>query len=468
MSTLSAIHGSMSSCQHHWPAVRLGDHLDFVTSGSRGWAQYYSEAGSIFIRVGNFNRGFVSLDLSQTQRVQPLESAERHRTRIIPGDVLITITADLGMTAVVPGSLGEAYINQHVALLRPKATFNPYFLAWFIGCTRQAEDQLFEKDRGAVKAGLGLDDLRGLQVPLPPIETQQAIVAQLEARLSRLDKAVEDLRSVEAKLVRHRASVLAAATSGSLVPTEADLARREGRTYEPASVLLDRILAERRTRWEADQIASFRAKGKVPRDDKWKAKYDPPVAPNTTDLPELPEGWAWASGALLFSWSSGEGLTQKQIQAGEHPVYGGNGVTGYHNACVTMEPTLVIGRVGAQCGNVYLTSGPAWITDNAIYASSIPSLISMAFVGLVFTQAGLNQRSAGSGQPFVNQKMLNETAVALPPLAEQTRIVSEFDRIMSCADALVTSITKFRQRSGSLRSAILQAAFQPPEAAHAS
>jgi len=148
---------------------------------------------------------------------------------------------------------------------------------------------------GSTRLKLPQGMMRLIPLVVPHIDTQRAIVAQLEARLSRLDKAVEDLRSVEAKLVRHRASVLAAATSGNLVPTEADLARREGRTYEPASVLLDRILAERRARWEADQFAAFRAKGKVPRDDTWKAKYDPPVAPNTTDLPELPEGWVWAS-----------------------------------------------------------------------------------------------------------------------------------------------------------------------------
>ncbi len=89
--------------------------------------------------------------------------------------------------------------------------------------------------------------------------------------------------------------MLKAAVEGRLVPTEAELARAEGRDYEPASVLLERILAERRRRWEEAELAKMKAKGKAPKDDRWKAKYKEPVEPDTSDLPELPEGWCWAS-----------------------------------------------------------------------------------------------------------------------------------------------------------------------------
>jgi type I restriction enzyme S subunit len=84
--------------------------------------------------------------------------------------------------------------------------------------------------------------------------------------------------------------MLKAACEGRLVPTEAELAQAEGRDYEPADVLLQRLLTERRAKWEADELARMQAKGKPPKDDRWKAKYKEPEPPDTSELPELPEG----------------------------------------------------------------------------------------------------------------------------------------------------------------------------------
>src|SRR5207249_4757867 len=146
---------------------------------------------------------------------------------------------------------------------------------------------------------------------------------------------------------------------------EAELARKETRSYETGEQLLQRILKERREKWNG------------------KGKYKEPKCPNVANLPRLPDGWTFATGEQLFTWSSGEGLTQKQIQSGEYPVYGGNGITGYHSSFIVEHPTLVIGRVGALCGNVYLSEGAAWITDNAIYATSVPST-SLKFLQIAF------------------------------------------------------------------------------------
>ena len=130
---------------------------------------------------------------------------------------------------------------------------------------------------------------------------QHRIVEAIESYFTRLDDAVATLERVQRNLKRYRASVLKAAVEGRLVPTEAELARAEGRDYEPASVLLERILAERRRRWEEAELAKMKAKGKTPKDDKWKAKYKEPVAPDTSNLPDLPEGWCWATVEQLAS-----------------------------------------------------------------------------------------------------------------------------------------------------------------------
>ena len=133
------------------------------------------------------------------------------------------------------------------------------------------------------------------EIPVPPLPEQHRIVAAIETQFTRLDAAVAALQRVQANLKRYRASVLQAACEGRLVPTEAELARAEGRSYEPADQLLQRILQERRAKWEAEQLADMKAKGKVPKDDRWKSKYREPVKPDTSELPELPEGWVWAS-----------------------------------------------------------------------------------------------------------------------------------------------------------------------------
>jgi type I restriction enzyme S subunit len=115
---------------------------------------------------------------------------------------------------------------------------------------------------------------------------------------------------------------------------------------------------------------------------------------------------------------------------------GGNGVAGRHSEWLIDKPTLVIGRVGALCGNVYATEGGVWVTDNAIYAKEIAPKVNLRFVSLVYTWCDLNANAGGSGQPFVNQTTLDSVVIPLPPLIEQIEIVRRFDALSSIADSL--------------------------------
>jgi type I restriction enzyme S subunit len=283
--------------------------------------------------------------------------------------------------------------------------------------------------------------LRDYPFPLAPLDQQKRIVAEIEKQFSRLDEAVANLKRVKANLKRYKAAVLKAAVEGRLVETEAELARREGRSYETGPQLLQRILETRRSQWQG------------------KGKYKEPAAPDTTGLPELPEGWVWCSGAQFFEWSSGEGLTEKNQRTGPYRVYGGNGISGHHDEYFVENPTIVVGRVGAHCGNVYVTKPECWITDNAIYAKSFPNDAPLEYLQIVFTQAGLNRSAAGSGQPFVNQRMLNEVSIPLPPLDEQLRIVEEVDRRLSLIHEVEAQVDANLQRAERLRQSILAQAF---------
>lgn len=146
---------------------------------------------------------------------------------------------------------------------------------------------------------LGAKTLSDWEVHLPPPDEQQRIVETVDSYFTRIDHVTVTLERVRRSLKRYRASILKAAVEGRLVPTEAEIARAEGRDYEPASVLLERVLAERRRRWEEAELERIKAAGKPPKNDKWKARYKEPVAPDSEALPSLPEGWCWASVEML-------------------------------------------------------------------------------------------------------------------------------------------------------------------------
>jgi hypothetical protein len=94
-----------------WAWAKSDQMFSFVTSGSRGWASYYSEIGSVFLRMGNLDHDTIQLDLADIQRVQPPDGAEGLRTRVTAGDILISITADVGMIGMVPEGFEEAFIK---------------------------------------------------------------------------------------------------------------------------------------------------------------------------------------------------------------------------------------------------------------------------------------------------------------------------------------------------------------------
>lgn len=199
--TFLDLFGTNSQCMERWPVAPLADLLSFLTSGSRGWARYYATEGAAFIRIENVRRGH--LDLSELTLVSPPKTAEAKRTRVRPGDVLLSITADLGRCGVVPSGIGEAYVNQHLAILRPSGV-DPTFLCAFL-TTPAGQIQFSRLNRSAVKAGLNFDDIRSVRVPLPPEGEQRryaGLDAQIAAMKHRLSGALADADALYASLVQ--------------------------------------------------------------------------------------------------------------------------------------------------------------------------------------------------------------------------------------------------------------------------
>ena len=217
-----------------WEEKKGEDFFEYVTSGSRGWAKYYSDKGSIFVRMGNLNHGTIELDFSDIQYVELPDQVEGQRSKLQKNDILISITADVGMIGLVREDM-DAYINQHVALARPKDNLYAEFLAWYF-VSDVGLKQMQNKQRGATKIGLGLQDIRSIILKIPSLPEQHEIVRLIDALLARERAAQQATEQALASIDLMKKSILARAFRGELGTNKASEAS--------ALELLRQVLAE--------------------------------------------------------------------------------------------------------------------------------------------------------------------------------------------------------------------------------
>lgn len=194
-----------------WQVKPLGEILDFLTSGSRGWAKYYSDKGDIFLRIQNV--GYNRLKINDLQYITTPKTTEAKRTKVQEGDIIISITADLGRTAVIPNNFPNAYINQHLAILRLRNNYNPVFVSAYIASA--GGQKLFKKmDKGGVKAGLNFTDLKSYLIACPAIQLQN----QFAERVQLIEQQKEQAQQALQKSEELFNSLLQKAFKGELVP----------------------------------------------------------------------------------------------------------------------------------------------------------------------------------------------------------------------------------------------------------
>lgn len=163
-----------------WNTRKIQDISSYITSGSRGWAEYYSKNGAIFIRIGNLTRENINLRFNDVVYVNPPENGEGMRTLVQVGDVLISITADLGIIGVVNESVGEAYVNQHVCLVRLGDIGWSRWVGHYLA-NEAAQKQFNANNDSGAKAGLNLSSIRSLEIALPPENERNKIVNALDS-----------------------------------------------------------------------------------------------------------------------------------------------------------------------------------------------------------------------------------------------------------------------------------------------
>ena len=186
-----------------------------VTSGSRGWAKYYSNSGALFVRIGNLTHSGIDIDFRDIQHITPPDNAEGVRTRLQPNDVLVSITADLGSIGFVSEKVEEAYINQHIALVRFQNPVQGRFMAWYLR-SEYGQKDLLKNKRGGGKLGLGLDDIRDTPVPIVDDITAKEIVDKVEEQLSVCDSIEKTVDTALAQADAMRQSILKQAFEGTM------------------------------------------------------------------------------------------------------------------------------------------------------------------------------------------------------------------------------------------------------------
>ena len=330
-----------------------------------------------------------------------------------------------------------------------------------------------ENRQGVTQVNLNTGIVREMHFPLAPIEEQERIVAEIEKEFTRLDAGLASLKRVQIALRRYRASVLKAACEGRLVPTEAELARKENRSYETGEQLLQRILKERREKWSG------------------KGKYKEPVRVDLPSLPPPPEGWIYASVEQLglvgeqavLTGPFGTNLGREDFTDSGVPVLTisclrETGVNLDKAEFVSGTKADELDRYRLRSGDLLFSRmasvGRAGIVGEALRGalfnyhimrlrldpSALLAKYYIAYVrGASQVERYLREVNHGATRAGINTEQLLNMPVAVPPVAEQERIVADIERRLSVIEELDGVVSTELQRATRLRQSILQQAF---------
>jgi type I restriction enzyme S subunit len=453
-----------------WEWTRLGELKEFSLYGPRFSSDDYAPDGYLVLRTSDISEGG-KVDVSTAPRLR-LDEAEYHRYAAKLGDLLITRTGSLGTLAVFADNVA-AIPGAYLIQFRLKAPLITSWYVFYLLKSQEGQAALIGGGAGVGRPNLNAPKIEAIPIPLAPVQEQSRIVATVEQHLSDIDAGVAALKRALLNHKRYRASILKDACEGRLAPTEAELARKEGRPYEAADVLLERIHRERREHWESK---------------KRRGTYEVPRAADETGLPALPAGWAWtALDSYLSGIESGSSFKcdERVPHDGEVGVVKVSAVTwGTYDedeskTCTDPErvdPALyvapgdflfsranTIDLVGA-CVIAERVTRPVMLSDKILrfrLAGGAPRWV----LYVLRSRHGRNEieRLATGNQESmrnIGQDRIRQIRVPLPPLAEQHRIVAEVDRLLSMADQTEAAVRAQLARAERLRQAVLKHAFE--------
>jgi type I restriction enzyme S subunit len=365
-----------------WEWKRLGD-VAHTTSGgtpSRGKSGYWN--GDIpWIKSGELGD---SLIVSNSEFITE-EGLKNSSAKIFEkGSLLLAL---YGATAGKLGVLDfDAATNQAVCCISPRDDFLfRDYIKYFLFSKRE---KIIKDSFGGAQPNISQGYVRDIIFPLPPLAEQIRIVEKLDAVLSRIDTAIDELQQslalVDAMFKSGTSSILSCNNNGN-----------------------------------------------------------------------------WLSIEEVFSISSGKNLTSKQlIDDGKYPVYGGNGITGHYNNFNLEGVNIVIGRVGALCGNVRLISEKIWLTDNAFYIKNLIDGVSKEYLAILLGFMELGKTANQAAQPVISYKSIKELDVFVPSIEQQHNIVFQINGLKEKTTQLKTELTAKIGMFNQLKASVLDGAFR--------
>lgn len=395
--------------------------------------------------------------------------AKLDRSTVRGGDILMAKIGSCGKTGIYPTNMPPAMIPANLLKVTVNDRFDGKYVYHYFNSTF-FQNALKTITKATAQPAFGITNFKKLPLPYVPIDQQKLIVAEIEKQFSRLDEAVAGLKRVKANIKRYKAAVLKAAVEGRLVETEAELARREGRSYETGEKLLRRILEERRSQW------------------KGKGKYKEPSEPDTTDLPALPEGWVWVTWEQVGCSKNGRAFPSRDycdkgirllrpgnlhesgalVWTSENTRHMPNRYKDENKDLVVRGRELIMNLTAQSLkdeflGRICLTSDGEYCLLNQRLARLAPIELLPEFVLVVFKSKlfrnfvdGLN---TGSLIQHMFTSQLATFAFPLPSLKEQQRIVAEVDRSCSLAFEVEEQVDANLKRANRMRQSILNSAF---------
>jgi type I restriction enzyme S subunit len=399
----------------------------------------------------------------------PAEYVKRTEQQVQPLDILVSVANSLelvGKVALVKSLPLPATLGTFISLIRTPCSLDAKFIYYQLASNEVQADLKSRASTTTNISNISTQKLRDTQLVIAPLPEQRRIVEAIETHFTRLDAAVDALKRVQANLRRYRASVLKAACEGRLVPTEAELARAEGRAYEPASALLERILAERRAKWEQENPGK---------------KYKEPAAPDTSSLPELPEGWRWTNIGYMFDvkvgstpsrgksgywngnidWVSSGEVAFNRISDTREKITS----AGYENSSVKINPpgTVLLAMIGEgkTRGQAAILDIPATNNQNvaAILCSASPVPSEWIFYWLMAQYEQTRRGSSGGMQYALNSERVRAIKLPIAPGSEMRRIIEQVEARLSMIHQVEKIIIANLARIERLRQSILQRAF---------
>lgn len=459
----------MSGLPRGWAQARISDIL-FIRNGYAFKSTYFCDDGVPLIRQSELKGNLV--DPSESVCL-PESFLEDHSDYLITkGDVLIGMSGSLGKVSLYLSDR-PALQNQRTGLLivdelAADKTFALYALKY-------VEPQILKQGKGVAVQNVSTSQIESCGLLLPPRAEQTRIVAKLEELLTELDAGVAELKAAQKKLVKYRQSLLKAAVEGALTTDW----RKQHPATESGAQLLARILQERRARWEAKQLAKFAEQGKTPPKDLQK-KYPEPVQPDTTDLPELPEGWVWATlsqvGWLDRGRSKHRPRNAPHLYGGLYPFVQTGDIRHADTFLTAVEATYseaglaqsklwpagtMCITIAANIGKTAILSMEACFPDSVVGFLSGSDGISIRYVEYFMrsVQQKLEDEAPATAQKNINLEILEKVVIPVPPTLEQHQIVKLLEDSMDAARESDQAITLSLKQSAAQRQNILRAAF---------